>query len=450
MISSNKLLGTLSSSVLVICFSLLLSSCGTVREIGSGFFATTDFFRVETFPTGDEIAVAGLTRDKSIEHIYDAPYDKVWRAARRGSMRLEALSKQKLFGREINRRAIISIDAQNGRIQNGKIDELSLMVSGPDAWDDEFVFEVKQLSTAKTKVAIFRKVAKKVYEKGKVMDQIYYKPSSGNYERWILTQIEDDLTGKLKRESIAIVQLKPTERPNVTFVDTLRKRSLPSGFSLGLLKYSFTFDGAEQLRNLSGESSSFIQQLLIVYRDSLQSALDRIVLAQGFRTVGVFDNVEQMTYPQKQSSPLVLVRRVNLSIRESYDKNSVIVGEIKKNAVQDSLFPSTVRGKLTFSGRLLLDLYEPFSREKMWTNTIEIPPIEREISFKYTIPGDEYFGEQFDTKDVVHGEDTRPKQLGQMLSSGFTKMLDGAYDSLNPTELKQIFDLANELRSKRK
>jgi len=470
--STNCFFHRLAIALMVLVLAAVaFSSCGTVRQLQSSILPTADFFRVDNFPSGDQIAavaaggklVSGLFAGKAIENTYQAPYDKVWNAARRAAMRLDVLSRKKIEGSTLSYRQVVALDQNTGVIQIGKIEDPGDMgrlrgigvTRERHMWSDEFHLKIESLSPTQSKVNVLRKVVVGVPD---VIDQfgtsfrdkLQEKASSGNYERWLLTQIEDDLTGKLKRESIAIIQLKLSEDPNATFLYTPRKGSTTSSFNLGLLKYSFTVDGAEQLKNLTSESSSFVQRLLTSYRDSLQLNLDRIIAAQGFRTTGVFENVEQMTYPQRQSSPLVLVHRTKLTIRESYGNNSVIQGQIIKNTIQDSISPTIFKGKLSVGGQFLLELYEPFSREKMWNKSINIPFNEVEFTYKATFPGEEYFGGDFDLKYVVYGEDTRAKLLGQILTSGFTKVLDEAFDSLKPNDLKQIFDLANDLRSKRK
>jgi hypothetical protein len=463
--------------LLVLCsIAALISSCSTIRQIQSSIVPTSDFFRVDNLPSGDQIASgvgesltsklltkALVGSSKPIEKTYEARYDDVWNAARRAAMRLDAASrKQPTSGVTLKYRAITVLDKNNGQIQIGEIPQLGEMesLSGLGItkegymWRDEFKLKLEQLSRTQTKLSVLRRVVVGEHSKDPLRpsfgDKLVEKTSSCNYERWLLTQIEDDLTGKLKRESIAVVQLNPPEPPNATFVYVPRKRTTTAGLTLGLLKYSFNAEGAEQLKNLSDQTSVLIRQLVFSYGDSLQSALDHIVRAQGYRITGYPENLEQMTYPQKQSTPLVLTRRVNLTVRETYEKSSITQGQIKKGEVQDSLLPGNVNGKLSVSGRIILELYEPFSKERMWNKSINIPAGEAEFAYKLQFPGEEYFGGELDLKDFVFGEDTRPKVLGQILLSGYTRILDEALDSLSPTELKEIFELSNELRAKRK
>jgi len=454
---------------------ILLSSCASVKKLQSAFVATTDFFRVEQFPTNEEIPIAGGSAfaGKPIEHTYQAPAEKVWAALRRTALRLEALSKKKVEGVTLSHRPVIRLDENAGRIEVGKIEDPGEMgrfrgigvTAYGNSWGDGFTITIKALSPTQTNVTVSRRVVTAEPEKidqfgTSFRDKLLERASTGNYERWILTQIEDDLAGKLKRESLAIVQLKPTEPPGATFSYRPSRRSTSTGRMLSLLKLQLTINGldpvhlsfpAENLfRKLTSESFVYIFQLLKAYKDSTESALQRAILAQGYRITGTLEHLDDMTYPQKQAAPLVLMPQAVLSLREMYDQNSVIEGQITKGTSQDSLCPGVVKGKLSMAGHLELYLYEPFSREKMWAKKVSISRQQRDFTYKWTMPGAEYFGGELDPKDFVHGEDTRPKVLSEMLMGEYLKVLEEVFNSLNPSELQPIFESANELRTKRK
>jgi hypothetical protein len=233
-----------------------------------------------------------LFAGKTIENTYSAPYEKVWNAARRAAMRLDAKSqKTPLSGVTIKYRKVTILDKDNGIIQLGAIPKLGEMekldglgvTSEGYIWRDEFHIKITPLSSTQTKVSVLRRVVVGVYSKDPLHpsfgDKLQERASSGNYERWLLTQIEDDLAGKLKRESIAIIQLKPSEPPKVEFNYTSKKLNIKSGLSLGMLKYSFTVNGSEltsslirsqMFEYLSAESASLVEQLFNAFRDSLR------------------------------------------------------------------------------------------------------------------------------------------------------------------------------------
>lgn len=144
------------------------------------------FERLEKLPEGDQIrhsvgSFFGGVKDWNVEeYIFDAPYETVWPAVKRVS---EKFAK-------VGRRPIAGIEEANGRIQNGRISQDALIGMGPGAWLDLFVLEATRVSDTSTKVS----VARKVVEKEMTGDRpIKAQWSSGKFERYLLTQIEDEI-----------------------------------------------------------------------------------------------------------------------------------------------------------------------------------------------------------------------------------------------------------------
>lgn len=473
-----------SAIAIIVLFitAVAFSSCSTLRQFQSTLLPTSDFFRVDNLPKGDQTALPGVLgatsffKDKTIEKKFTVSYDKTWNAMKRVAMKFESLSKEKIAGGIFSNRPVIILDKEKGVIQIGKIEEPGKMgrlegsgrfqdrTSEGYSWADEFHLKLIEISPNECKVEVNRKVVvgvpKKIGPSGASFeDELVERPSNCNYERWVLTQIEDDVTGKLKRESIAIVQLRPSKPPTKTFVYIPKKFNNISEGSLGIGKYIFTINGAVFTHasifstifdDLSTESQTYMNMLFASYRDSIRSTLARIVEAKGFQIVGSFDSIDQMTYPQKQRASLILTCNITLSVQEVYINNSLVKGQIKKDTVQDSLLPSVFNGKLSISGQILFELFEPFSQEKMWSKSVAIVTNDGEFSYKVQFPGEEYFGEDFEIKDFVSGEDTRADCLSKMLSSNYEGAFDKVLDILDIDELTTILKLANDLRIKRK
>jgi hypothetical protein len=147
-----------------------------------------EFKRVEQYPRGDQIAVmsstflAGAINMHTEQNVYQAPYEKVWAAAQRAA---QALSKA-------GGQSVVSTDEQSGKIQNGKINQDDLIGRGSFQWADEFITEVTRLTASMTQVTVSRKVVKKTTNlHGEYVWQT--ASSNGKIERWVLTQIEDEI-----------------------------------------------------------------------------------------------------------------------------------------------------------------------------------------------------------------------------------------------------------------
>lgn len=141
--------------------------------------------RVDKLPTGPNTNVFGTFAGglggihNKTDFLFDAPYDQVWMAAK-----VAARDFDKNSGRPV-----IGIDEQNNRIQNGRVDRGAMTKSsGLRAFVDEFVTQITIVSDTQTKVTVFRNVMQK--ESSRLWGP---QKSNGKIERYLLTQIEDNL-----------------------------------------------------------------------------------------------------------------------------------------------------------------------------------------------------------------------------------------------------------------
>lgn len=141
--------------------------------------------RVEEFPKGEQVSVligdflSGVKDVNVVTRVYDAPYNKVWLAAKLTAEKLDKIGK----------RSLVHVDEKNGRISNGVIDQNVLIGLGSGAWVDQFQIEVISVSDNKTKVDVTRKVV----GKNVLNNQWNTRYSNGKIEKWILTQIGDQI-----------------------------------------------------------------------------------------------------------------------------------------------------------------------------------------------------------------------------------------------------------------
>ena len=82
------------------------------------------------------------------------------------------------------------MDIESGRIQNGGIDQNAMIGGGPGAWLDVFVTEATAISATQTKVTVTRKVVQRQFTGDKAWKTV---SSNGKIERWLLTQVIDEL-----------------------------------------------------------------------------------------------------------------------------------------------------------------------------------------------------------------------------------------------------------------
>lgn len=161
--------------------------------------------RVEEFPKGEQVSIliggwlSGIKDVNVITRVYDAPYNKVWLAAKLTAEKLDKIGK----------RLLVLVDEKNGRTTNGVIDQNVLIGLGSGAWVDQFQIEVTSVSDNKTKVDITRKVVEKDILGGEHWKSQY---SNSNIEKWVLTQIDDQINPAMM-ENTAVSKRNPTSVP---------------------------------------------------------------------------------------------------------------------------------------------------------------------------------------------------------------------------------------------
>lgn len=464
MVCSSRRYG-LSSSIFAFCIFLMLSGCSAIQQFQSGIIPSSSYFRVESFPSGDEIAALGGSwfAGNVIENTYPYSFEKVWNATYRTVQLLVELSKKNINGTMVSFRPIVSKSKEDAYIQVGKIVDpgeigrlngIGITKKGLN-WADEFHIKLKELSEDSILVSIERKVAvgvpKKVDNIGtSFKDEVKYQATTGDYERWILTRLDDDLNGTVKRSSIAILQLQSTDIPTYQFNINLDAIKSNYSYKIGFTEPTYNISGIENLKKLTSQEISFIKIMISSFKDSLNSAIPVLLNSLGYEDVIKFSSISQLTYPQKQAYPLVLKSELYLNISESYGANYLQKGEIKESAIQDTIYPSIVNGNLNTGAKLIIKLIEPFSQEMMWSSTVEIDETSENFSYKFTLPGEDYFGGKIDEKTLVHGEDNRPEILSNFFSSSFSKIVEETYSKLNPDLQVEIFKQTNNLRVKRK
>ena len=440
--------------------SLVLISCSAVRQVSAVVYGTNDYFRVESLSSLEDTAPAGNTQN-GVELTYNAPFDKVWSAAEETAMLLDQLSTKTMGGVPVHYRAITSEDPTNGTIKCGNIVNPGDMghlngigiAEDKNTYADEFTIKVQSLTPQQTKVTVKRRVVEGVPVRDQwgasFRDELQEKISSGNYERWFLTQIDDDLSGKVKRAAVAVASLQQSKSPNLSFTNpqlTVPTQQLAQTFMLLTPKLNDNLVESS-FRNLNANSAAMIGKVLAAYRDSLMSDVKDALEANGVHLAGTVDDISQMTYPQKSTALMVLDCQISLSTSEIYDPNQQSAPRINESSVQDTLLPWVITGSLNVSGSIQMSLYEPFSYQKMWTKTITIPEATKRFTYKFTLAQHEYLGGQIDRNQLVYGEDERPSLLADILGSSYLNIAGQANTAFNYNDLNQAVGFALKLHS---
>lgn len=217
-------------------------------------------------------------------------------------------------------------------------------------------------------------------------------------------------------------------------------------------------------RDVSPDVADYIDKLIKALLNSLESDFEKVLIADGFRTLGPFSDRERMTYPQKEQADFSLEPRVSIELLDEITKTGPpervefrtrSKNVSRKNAIdayedttllypmrkEIEIRPGTVSGKLTVGARVELHLYEPLTSEKMWIKSFSLPNIARD---QYTYKFNDLKGER------VVGEDERPEILANVLSRSYKQILDEFHTYFDVKELRQLNLKAKEIREKKR
>lgn len=445
-------------------------SCSEIRQLQNNFLSTGGYFRVERFPTGNEASIVGFS-NRGIEHTLNFPMNDVWKSVIRVAKKIENLSRQKAYGSTLaSTRPIVLVDKENFVIQNGKVEDAGDFGhtryigydSDGNGWADEIIIRLTLISDNQTKVVVERKVYEgepvKINSSGvSLKDKLVPKNSSGNYERWVITQIDDDLNGNIKRETIAVKQLKKISHPTIDFSFGLNLQQTESQFNISKINSSFTINGHKYsdksllkkiFVNTNIESVNNLDFVLTKFTDSFDKDLIKILGGKGIDILKQFNSLEHMNYTDKDKVLLVLAESIDLNISETFNPNKT-KPEIKSGTVQDTLLPTRMFGMIKIDGNVQLVLYEPFSLEKMWTNAFVLEAYADDFSISFNIDQDEYYGEDISEDNIIFGEDYRAHKLSDSFFKSYPKLFEKISDAVNIMEIKEAMDVAKKLREKK-
>jgi hypothetical protein len=160
--------------------AFILAICACLQLVA----AAKPFERVDKFPEGEQ---GGLLRSltsvrdtNTVAVTVKVPVPLVWSAVKVVAQKFD----------KIGNRPIAGISEQSNRIQNGKIQLDSMILSGSLVdWRDEVMTEVTAVDQQTTKLSVTRKLVKKELGSG----QWTAHSSNGKIERWFITQVLDEI-----------------------------------------------------------------------------------------------------------------------------------------------------------------------------------------------------------------------------------------------------------------
>lgn len=173
---------------------------------------------------------------------------------------------------------------------------------------------------------------------------------------------------------------------------------------------------------------------------SKNMALDfqELISARGFTVRGPFRSYEEMAYPDKKGTDLVLQPTLDVKV----DESKQTLGE---EGLWDKKF--YLEGDLIISGRVTFSLTESLSKERMWFKSVEIPMT--------TVPYKVYKYNRNEVRpDLVirtldYSDPGLSQPLGKTLERVYKQVMETAWKYLDPGEMAIVKKQADEIKAKK-
>lgn len=173
------------------------------------------------------------------------------------------------------------------------------------------------------------------------------------------------------------------------------------------------------------------------FAENMTKDFQEILTANGYRIKGPFKNYDDMTYPDKAGSNLVLTT----SVKFSSDTSQLKWNDVKvmfKSQEEEEYYRAS--GSITIKCHINLILYESLTRERMWTKSLSITPLVVHLLSSEKYPSQASMRGQLKEDNQFHAD------LGKALQSQYNEIMGKIEAYLDPREMKILNKQVQELR----
>ena len=175
------------------------------------------------------------------------------------------------------------------------------------------------------------------------------------------------------------------------------------------------------------------------FSSSMAGDFGEILTARGYTWRGPFRTFDEMTFPDKEGSNLILTAEVEFD----YDiENMVLRRDVGASMLGGQRYKAS--GPITVAGRIYLVVSESVTNERMWTKSVELTPltVHLEGEVYYSLPSISF-------ADVLANENRFYSELGKRFEDLYHEVMHKAYGYLDPREMELINRKADGLREKK-
>lgn len=159
-----------------------------------------------------------------------------------------------------------------------------------------------------------------------------------------------------------------------------------------------------------------------------------IVSARGYTVRGPLNTYDEMAFPDKKGSDLVLEPRLEIRLEIINPKNHRHVQIIGNDEYSMS-------SEAALSGRVTLSLNESLSRERMWFKSVELSRV--------VVPwqGEKRYTGPLNQVDISDPGITKP--LAKPMEDFYKKVMEAAWKYLDPEEMRIVKKQAEDIKKKK-
>ena len=188
------------------------------------------------------------------------------------------------------------------------------------------------------------------------------------------------------------------------------------------------------------------------FSSSMAHDFAEILTARGFTIRGPFATYDEMTFPDKENSNLVLSATVNLtpdiSGLETVELTTLagVVDAVlgARRTTSDGKYYKT-KGTMRLEGRVTLVVAESLTNEKMWTKSVDIEPVNVTLNGEHIFPA-----RTIHLAEVLEHENQLYTDLGRALASRYVEIMERTHAYLDPREMALIDRQADSLRERKR
>ena len=175
------------------------------------------------------------------------------------------------------------------------------------------------------------------------------------------------------------------------------------------------------------------------FSSSMTSDFGEILSARGYTWRGPFRTFDEMTFPDKEGSNLILTAEVTFDYDIENMKLDQDLGASMLGAMR-----YTASGPITVMGRINIVVSESVTNERMWTKSVELTPVTEYLE------GESYYLQPVVTfADVLANENKFYSDLAKKFESLYTEVMNRTYGYLDPREMELVNRKADGLREKK-